>query len=115
MKETSSLKACRSSLHLHRVFVLVYLRLRQGWEAKVSSSTGATYYYCEATDESTWEMPTEAGGGLELQHDDDDDDDDDDESHQETVQMDAETAVRQLPAPAPGWSLFTDRDAVMAV
>lgn len=74
---------------------MVRLRFRQGWEAKVSQSTGATYYYCEATDESTWEIPTDAGGGAELQHDDDDGD----FEHQDTVQMDAETAVRRLPAP----------------
>ena len=77
---------------------VVWIRLlfRQGWEAKVSQSTGATYYYCEATDESTWELPTDAGGGAELQYDNDADF----EPLQDTVQMDAETAVRQLPAPS---------------
>ena len=55
----------------------------------MSKSTGATYYYCEATDESTWEIPTDAGLDVDLQHDDEDF-----EPHQETPQLDTETAVR---------------------
>ncbi len=90
------LSACRILLAATRgeTNVLVYLHVRQGWEAKVSKSTGATYYYCEATDESTWELPTEAGEGPEELEQEDDD-----EPHQESVQMDAETAVRQLQHP----------------
>ena len=62
----------------------------------MSKSTGATYYYCEATDESTWEIPTDAGMGADLQHDGEDF-----EPHQETPQLDTETAVRQPLASQP--------------
>jgi len=38
--------------------------LPDGWAARVSSSTGRTYYVCAATGATQWELPTAPAGPL---------------------------------------------------